>query len=44
MLTIMIDGNAADTANLVKLLSELQTACAGKYGITATLPSSYCMF
>lgn len=37
-----IDGTTADTANFAKFLGELHTACAGKYMITATLPSSYC--
>jgi hypothetical protein len=41
--TDLLDGTAADTANLVKLLGEMKTAFAGKYMITATLPSSYCM-
>lgn len=35
-------GVPADTANFVQLLKELRAACGTKYGITATLPSSYC--
>ena len=38
------DGVAADTANFVTFLQELKAACGGLYGITATLPSSYCKF
>jgi GH18 family chitinase len=32
---------AADTANFVIFLKELKAACGSKYGISATLPSSY---
>ena len=35
-------GVAADTANFVQFLQELRAACGKKFGITATLPSSYC--
>jgi chitinase len=35
-------GVAADKENLVTFLMELKTACGSKYGISATLPSSYC--
>lgn len=41
--TDLVDGIAADTTNLVNLLGGMKTAFVGKYMITATLPSSYCM-
>ncbi|KAJ5219685.1 hypothetical protein N7468_008889 [Penicillium chermesinum] len=34
-------GVAADTDNFVTFLKELKVACGSKYGISATLPSSY---
>ncbi|KAL1872260.1 hypothetical protein Plec18167_006863 [Paecilomyces lecythidis] len=34
-------GNSADKKNFVLFLEELKKACGKKYGITATLPSSY---
>lgn len=37
-------GVPADTANYVQFLKELRAACGTTYGITATLPSSYCKF
>lgn len=39
-----IGGVPADTANYVEFLKELKAACGSKYGVTATLPSSYCTF
>ena len=38
------DGVAADTANFVQFLKELRAACGNKFGITVTLPSSYCKY
>ncbi|KAJ5405141.1 glycoside hydrolase [Penicillium sp. CMV-2018d] len=35
------DGRKEDTANLVTFMKELKEACGDKYGISATLPSSY---
>lgn len=35
-------GVAADTANFVQFLPESRAACGRKFGITVTLPSSYC--
>jgi chitinase len=35
-------GVPADTANLVSFLKELKVACGTVYGVTVTLPSSYC--
>lgn len=37
-----IGGRDEDTANLVTLVQELKTAFGDNYGISATLPSSYC--
>jgi hypothetical protein len=37
------EGIAADTKNLVTLMKELYEAIDGKYGITLTVPASYCM-
>jgi len=37
-----IGGRDEDTANLVTLVQELKTAFGDDYGISATLPSSYC--
>ncbi|RJE24640.1 chitinase [Aspergillus sclerotialis] len=36
-------GLAEDTKNMVTLMKELHEACQGNYGVTVTLPSSYCM-
>jgi chitinase len=36
------DGKPEDTANFVTFLKELRAACETAYGISATLPSSYC--
>ncbi|KAJ6071012.1 glycoside hydrolase [Penicillium canescens] len=35
------DGRKEDTANFVTFMKELKEACGEKYGISATLPSSY---
>jgi chitinase len=37
-------GVPADTANLVTFLKELKDACGKTYGVTVTLPSSYCQY
>lgn len=39
-----IGGRDEDTANLVTFMQELKEACGNTYGISATLPSSYCTF
>jgi chitinase len=36
------DGVPADTENYVTFLKELRAACGTSFGISATLPSSYC--
>jgi GH18 family chitinase len=38
------DGTAADKQNFVTFMQELKSACGATYGVTATLPSSYCEF
>lgn len=39
---MVLGGNSADKKNFLLFLEELKKACGKKYGITATLPSSYC--
>lgn len=39
---VVLGGNSADTKNYVSFLKDLKEACGKTYGITATLPSSYC--
>ena len=36
------DGVPADTENYVTFMKELRAACGSNYGISATIPSSYC--
>lgn len=36
------EGVAADYKNFVSFVQELRAACGARYGVTLTLPSSYC--
>ena len=38
------EGVAADKQNFVTFMQELKGACGSAYGVTLTLPSSYCEF